>query len=101
MVRPAAPALAMSSAQRESLEVIARSQSAAHRQVQRARALLLAADGQANTHIAESVGVTVGTVRSWRERFAEDGLARLGEVRRGRGRKPTISEEKVAEIVEL
>ena len=42
MVRPAAPALEMSSAQRDSLATIARSQSAAHRQVQRARALLLA-----------------------------------------------------------
>jgi transposase len=101
MVRPAAPVLAMSSAQRDSLAAIARSQSAAHRQVARARALLLAADGAANSHIAESVGVTVGTVRSWRERFAGEGLAKLGEVRAGRGRKPTISDEKVAEIVDL
>jgi transposase len=101
MVRPAAPALSMSSAQRESLAAIARSQSAPHRQVQRARALLLAADGEANRHIAECLGVAAGTVRSWRERFAEEGLAKLGEVRADRGRKPTIGDEKVAEIVDL
>jgi hypothetical protein len=69
--------------------------------VQRARALLMAADGIANTRIAGDVDVSVATVRSWRERFAEDGLAKFGEVRAGRGRKPTISEEKVAEIVGL
>jgi transposase len=87
--------------QRGALRALATSQAAPHRQVQRARALLLAADGVANAHIADELGVSVGTVRSWRDRFAEEGLARLGGVRRGRGRKPTISEEKVAEIVWL
>ena len=55
----------------------------------------------ANSHIAQRIGVSVGTVRAWRDRFAEDGLAKLGQVRRGRGRKPSISEEQIAEIVEL
>ena len=68
---------------------------------QRAQALLMAAGGEANSHIAEAVGVSVGTVRSWRERFAEEGLAKLGDVRSGRGRKPTIGEEQIAEIVDL
>jgi len=83
------------------LEALARSQVAPHRAVQRAKALLLAADGVANTHIAEDLGLSVTTVRSWRERFAVEGLARLGEVRPGRGRKPSISEEQIAEIVRL
>lgn len=83
------------------LEGLAASQAAPHRQVQRAKALLLAADGVANSHIAQRIGVSVGTVRAWRDRFAEDGLAKLGQVRRGRGRKPSISEEQIAEIVEL
>ena len=38
------PALAMTDAQREVLESLARSQSAAHREVVRAKALLMAAD---------------------------------------------------------
>ena len=57
---------------------MARARSAPHRQVQRAKALLLAADGVANTRIAVAVGVTVVTVRAWRNRFAEEGLAKLG-----------------------
>ena len=90
----------MSDSQRAALEVLARARSAPHRQVQRAKALLLAADGVANTGIAEQVGVTAVTVRAWRNRFAEEGLAKLGEVRKGRGPKPSIPTEKVEEIVQ-
>jgi len=67
--------------------------------VQRARVLLAAAGGEANTRIAEQVGVTVVTVRAWRRRFEETGLADLGVVHAGRGRKPSIPQEKVEEIV--
>ena len=45
--------------------------------------LLLAADGVANEHIARQVGVSPKTVRAWRARFAEEGLAKLGKVRPG------------------
>jgi hypothetical protein len=54
----------MSGGQREALEVLARSQTAPHRQVQRAEALLLAAVGVANTRIAARVGVNASTVRA-------------------------------------
>src|SRR5665811_1017627 len=100
MNKAAAP-LVMSAGQRESLAVIARSPSAAHREVQRAKVLLMAADGVANSTIAASVGVTPVTVRAWRDRFANEGLAKLGVVRQGRGRKPVLSAEKVEEIVRL
>ena len=89
----------LTDSQREILEGLSKSRTAAHREVQRARALLFAAKGLANTRIAERVGVSPATVRAWRDRFGEQGLAKMGEVRRGRGRKPSISEEKVAEIV--
>ena len=56
MRRPV-PALLVSPGQREVLESVARSRSAPHRQVVRAKALLLAADGVANTDRRE-VGVT-------------------------------------------
>jgi transposase len=91
----------MSDGQRDALRVLARSQTAPHRQVQRAEALLLAADGVANTRIAQQVGVKAATVRSWRSRFAEEGLAKLGKVRSGRGRKSSIPQDKIDEIVEL
>src|ERR1700730_4958665 len=99
MSAASAPPLAMSVGQRGALQVSARARSAQHRQVQRAKALLLAADGVANTRIADEVGVTAVTVRAWRNRFAEDGLAKLGEVRKGRGPKPSLPAEKVEEIV--
>lgn len=89
----------MSDIQRATLEQLSRSQTAAHRQVQRAKALLLAADGVANTRISAEVGVTPVTVRAWRARFEEEGLAKLGQVREGRGRKARISEEQVRAIV--
>jgi len=83
------------------LESLARSHTAPHRQVVRAKALLMAADGVANTLIAEEVGATPVTVRSWRKRFSEDGVGALGQVREGRGRKPSITDEQVAQIVRL
>ena len=51
--------------------------------------------------IAAQVGVTPATVRAWRDRFAEEGLAKLGKVRAGRGRKSSIPQEKIDEIVDL
>src|SRR5512144_988590 len=96
---PAAAALPMTDSQREILETLGRSRTAPHREVHRARVLLLAADGMANAWIAEQAGVSVVTVRQWRARFEDEGLARFGQVRAGRGRKPSIPAEKVAEIV--
>jgi transposase len=63
--------------------------------------LLLAADGVSNSEISEMVGVSRPTVLAWRDRFEEEGLTEFGVVAKGRGPKPSISEEKVAEIVEL
>ena len=98
-MRLATPPMPISEAHREVLERLSRSGIASHREVARARALVLAADGVANTQIAETVGVSPTTVKAWRERFAQDGLKELGAVRPGRGRKATITDEKVAEIV--
>jgi len=91
----------MTAAERETLETLERSRTAPHQQVLRAKALLMAADGVANTRIAEDVGVTPVTVRAWRQRFSEDGLAGLEKIRKGRGRKPSIPEETIAAIVRL
>jgi transposase len=100
MMTPAA-ALEISDGQREALEVIAKSRTAPYRQVQRARVLLLAGEGVANAQIAVRTGVSPATVRAWRTRFAQEGLAKLGKVREGRGRKSNIPQDKVEEIVEL
>jgi len=91
--------LKIADGQRDVLERLARSRTAPAREVARARALLMAADGEPNTLIGDRVGVSPTTVDNWRDRFAEDGLKGLGGVRPGRGRKPQISQEQVAEIV--
>ena len=100
-MRPATPALVLEEGQREVLETLARSTSAAHREVVRAKALLLATEGLANTAIASRLGVSASAVVSWRQRFASDGLAKFAQVRKGRGRKPQIPQTKVDEIVHL
>ena len=91
----------MSDKQREVLEALSRSRSAAHRVVQRARVLLLAADGVSNSEISEVSEVSRPTVLAWRNQFDKEGLTGFGEVAKGRGPKPSISDEKISEIVEL
>jgi len=91
----------MTAAARETLEKVAKSRTAAHREVQRARVLLAAADGVANTVNARTNGVTPVTVRAWRAAFEVDGLTGWGKVAAGRGRKPSIPAETIARIVEL
>ncbi len=97
----AAPALELAEGQQLILETLAKSKTAPHRDVIRARALLLAAEGVANTRIAEQVGVSAVTVRAWRDRLATEGLAKFGKVHEGRGRKPSIPAAKIDEIVRL
>jgi len=85
----------MSVEQRGELERVARCPSAAFRQVARARLLLDAADGVSNADLALLHGVTVVTVRRWRQDFVERGLNDFGVVGAGRGRKPVIPQETV------
>src|ERR1017187_9273689 len=94
MNKAAAP-LVMSAGQRGSLEGLARSSTAAHRAVERAR------EGVAHAEVAGGVGVPPVTVRAWRDRFAREGLAKFARVRAGRGRKPLISADKIEEIIRL
>jgi transposase len=100
-MRSPSPPLVLADGQREVLLALSKSLSAPHREVVRAKALLLAADGVANTAIAARVGVSPSSVIAWRERFTADGLAKIGQVAPGRGRKAQIPAEKIDEIVRL
>jgi hypothetical protein len=100
-MRSPTPALAVADEQRSVLERLIGSLTAPHRDVQRARVLLMASDGFANTVIAREVGVSAATVSNWRQRFSEDGLRHFSSVRPGRGRKPSIPHAKIDEIVRL
>jgi transposase len=64
----------------------------------RARILLLAADGLANTEIAERLGVSRPTVIAWRRRYLRHGLAGLADRPRP-GRPQTVRRDRRAEIL--
>jgi len=89
----------MTAEQRTELEIIARSTSRPHREVRHAKALVMAADGVANSEIAERLGVGRGSVLAWRARFETEGVERIGKVAKGRGRKPSIPQETIDAIV--
>jgi transposase len=91
----------MDDGQRQVLESLARSVTAAHREVVRARALLLAADGVPNARIARRLEISRPTVLAWRADFCSRGLADLGVVAAGRGRKPSVPQATIDQIVEL
>jgi transposase len=100
MTAPALP-LSMTDGQREVLETLVRSHTAPVRQVRRAQVLLLAGEGVPNVEIAERCEVSRPTVLAWRKQFQTQGLTRFGEVAKGRGAKPTIPEQTIAQIVQL
>ena len=74
MPNKTAAALMLRDGDRPRLEALIRSNTVAAGVAQRARIVLLAAEGLANYEIAERVGVTRPTVNLWRSRYAEAGL---------------------------
>jgi transposase len=87
---PEATSIVLTAEERAELEGLARSRKTEHRKRQRARIVLLAADGLATRAIGRAVGCTTGTASKWRVRFAEKGLAGLDETgKRGAERKYT------------
>ncbi len=84
---PAAPLL-LRQGDRETLLRLVRSTSVRAGLAQRARIVLLAADGVSNTEIAEKVGTTRNTVIAWRARYGQAGIAGLADAdRSGRPRR--------------
>jgi transposase len=67
--------------------------------MQRARIVLLAAEGRQNKEIAETLGVMERTVGRWRTRFVKHGLAGIDKDLPRGGRKPTTRLEREQEIV--
>ena len=95
----AAKALTLSVPDRAVLESWVSAHNTPQALVWRARIVLLAAEGEPNTHIAEQLGVTVVTVREWRRRFESDGIDALTRIKPGRGRKREIDAAHVKRIV--
>lgn len=86
-----APAVTLTNEQRETLQRWSRSRSLPARQVERARIVLLAADGRQDLEIAAELGITNQKAGRWRKRFLEVGLPGLEKDAPRPGRTPRIS----------
>ncbi len=73
MPHPGAPPLLLRVGDHDQLTRLVRASSGRAGLAQRARIVLLAADGMPNAEIAERVGVSRPTVNRWRARYAEPG----------------------------
>lgn len=89
MANRPAPALALRVGDREELERWTRASTVTASAAKRARIVLLAADGVANTRIAALVDATVTTVLLWRGRYQAKGLSGLADRPRS-GRPRTL-----------
>ena len=89
----------VSSEARVELEAMARSSVLPYRKVVQARALLLLAEGRSVRSTARSLQTYPNTVAAWRDRFGEAGVAGVGVIAPGRGRKPGIPASRIEAIV--
>ena len=96
-----APKVTVPDEDRKTLEQWARGRSTPVRLMQRARIVLMAADGRENKDIAPAVGVTRQLVGRWRNRYVAKGLAGIEKDAPGRGRKATRRQSLAARIVEM
>jgi transposase len=95
-----AKAIALSPAQEQVLNAWVKAQKTPQNVVIRSKIILMATQGISNNQIAKKLLVCRPTVILWRERFAKGGTQALTEIEPGRGRRPSISSDKVKKIVE-
>ncbi len=86
MPAPRARQITLTAAERRRLKALAYSHTAPYRQVIRVRIVRDAAHGYSNAKIARRQGVTIDTVRRWRDRYAGEGLTGLADRRRSEER---------------
>jgi transposase len=86
--------------ERQQLEEITRTRTAPYRAVQRARLVLLAAEGMENKTIARAVGLSRSMVIKWRQRFAESRLEGLKDAPRS-GKRPRYNQDTERRILAL
>jgi transposase len=97
---PRARQISVTACDRRRLTALASSRTAPYQQVIRARIVLDAACGYSNTMISRRQGVSVDTVRLWRGRYADQGMAGLADRPRS-GRPPRFTPLQVAEVKAL
>ena len=91
----------LSEAQRKQLETWATRRTIPVRLAERAKMILLAAQGKTDKEIGADLGIWRGTVARWRGRFIADGVTGIERDETRPGRKPKISARKVKSIVAL
>lgn len=94
-----APVIVLSAEAREELEKLAQGRRVAVRVAERARIVLLAAEGKQNQEIAKICQVTRRTVGVWRQRFVEKGISGILKDAPRPGRRRSIAPEVIREIV--
>ena len=86
------PALRITNEERRELERRAQGEHVSRRVAQRARIVLLAADGVPNRQIAMLVGLNQNQVGMWRKRYASLGMSGLADrPRPGRPRRTAVA----------
>ena|ERR1035441_3154171 len=100
MPLPAAPALALTPAQRTELMRITRYSGTPQAIGLRCRVVLGASQGTANYKLARQLSTSLPTVLLWRRRFMEHGLLGILEDKPRPGRPRSLTLEKEAAIVE-
>jgi transposase len=84
---------------RAKLERRVRDRGAPARVAERARIVLLAADGLTGPQFAGRAGCSEPTVIKWRRQYAEEGLAGLEDAPRPGGPKMVMTDEVISEIL--
>jgi transposase len=91
--------LTVPEADRAELERRVRGRGAPARVAERARIVLLSADGLTGPQIAGRVGCTEPTVVKWRRQYAGEGLAGLEDAPRPGGPKTVLTDQAISEIL--
>src|SRR5437763_5196249 len=94
-----ASAVVIDDLQRETLTLWSRSRTLSARQVERARVVLLAAEGKTDLEIAASLRISNKKAARWRQRFLNAGFAGLEKDASRPGRKPAIATAVKLELI--
>ncbi len=95
-----APSVELTDEQRQTLEQWARGRSLPARQVERARIVLMAANGELDVAIAAKLGITNQKAARWRARFLALGLSGLEKDAPRPGRTPSIPSSLVKAVIQ-
>ncbi|MCG0284030.1 helix-turn-helix domain-containing protein [Streptomyces sp. PSAA01] len=96
----AARPISLTASQRQRLKKMAHGHKTPHQARVRAHIVLHAARGRSNARIARETGLHLDTVRTWRDRFARQGIAGLADRKRS-GRPPSFTALQTAQVKAL